>query len=185
MQLLVGTDAGTGGGVWGGDSALWLHRTGVVWGQGHTQEHTGRYTQMLHPPFSDLPLKKCPNCAGKIPLGGGWKVELRTRSFSVLHAADNSCLAAATAGKSKSKALTPKKILVECRKDFVLCVIFLVGGCAWVGCCSVVPADLPKRVCETAGCLLRLCKPAFLFSLSLAELLSVVIMVGAWRQLMW
>ena len=26
----------------------------------HTHTHTGTYTQMLHLPFSDLPLKKCP-----------------------------------------------------------------------------------------------------------------------------
>ena len=26
----------------------------------HTHTHTGMYTQMLHLPFSDLPLKKCP-----------------------------------------------------------------------------------------------------------------------------
>ena len=36
-------------GSWGGD-------------EGHTQEHThtGTYTQMLHLPFSDPPLRKCP-----------------------------------------------------------------------------------------------------------------------------
>ena len=27
----------------------------------HTRTHTGTYTRMLHLPFSDLPLKKCPN----------------------------------------------------------------------------------------------------------------------------
>ena len=35
------------------------------WGEGesggtHTGTHTGTYTRMLHLPFSDLPLKKCP-----------------------------------------------------------------------------------------------------------------------------
>ena len=49
MQLLAGTDAGTGGGVRvrvrGGDSALWPHRTGVVRGQGAgTHTHTHRNT---------------------------------------------------------------------------------------------------------------------------------------------
>ena len=72
-----------------GDSALWLHRTGVVWGQGHAQEHTGTYTQMLHLPFSDLPLKKCPKGvrvrfrvpfqAVKVPIFGGFPVENPTR----------------------------------------------------------------------------------------------------------
>ena len=66
MQLLAGTDAGTGvrGHVrlWGG--ILLFNPT--VWAgswrgdERHTQEHTGAYTQMLHLPFSDLPLKKCP-----------------------------------------------------------------------------------------------------------------------------
>ena len=30
----------------------------------HTGTHTGTHTQMLHLPFSDLPLKKCPNRGG-------------------------------------------------------------------------------------------------------------------------
>ena len=75
MQLLGGTDAGTDAGgvrvrVRGG--ILLFGRTGRGWsggrGQGHTHRnthththtHTGTYTQMLHLPFSDLPLKKCP-----------------------------------------------------------------------------------------------------------------------------
>ena len=46
----------------------------------HTQEHTGTYTRMLHLPFSDLPLKKCPilqySLTGKDGSGSGfgsWK----------------------------------------------------------------------------------------------------------------
>ena len=42
----------------GGDSAVQPHSMGGVEGaRGGT--HTGTYTQMLHLPFSDLPLKKC------------------------------------------------------------------------------------------------------------------------------
>ena len=68
MQLLAGTDAGTGVRghvrVWGGNSTVQPHSMGGVMGgrRGtHTGTHTGTYTQMLHLPFSDLPLKKkCP-----------------------------------------------------------------------------------------------------------------------------
>ena len=55
----------------GGDSAVQPHSmAGVGGGRGrdththtgiHTGIHTGTYTRMLHLPFSDLPLKKCPN----------------------------------------------------------------------------------------------------------------------------
>ena len=68
MQLLAGTDAGTGVRgrvrVWGefccsAPQYGWDHGGGD---EGHTQEHThtdtGTYMQMLHLPFSDLPLKK-------------------------------------------------------------------------------------------------------------------------------
>ena len=69
--MLAGTDAGTGVrghvGVWGGI----LRFSPTVWaGSGgerrdtHTGTHTGTYTQMLHLPFSDLPLKKCPKDFG-------------------------------------------------------------------------------------------------------------------------
>ena len=34
--------------------------------QEHTHTHTGTYTQMLHLPFSDLPLKKCPTIAWEL-----------------------------------------------------------------------------------------------------------------------
>ena len=46
----------------GGDSAVQSHSMGGVRGraEGHTGTHTGTYTRMLHLPFSDLPLKKCP-----------------------------------------------------------------------------------------------------------------------------
>ena len=47
----------------GGHSAVQPHSMGgVSRGRGgtHTGTHTGTYTRMLHPPFSDLPLKKCP-----------------------------------------------------------------------------------------------------------------------------
>ena len=53
----------------GGDSAVQPHSMGGVQGgrggththtHTHTEEHTGTYTRMLHLPFSDLPLKKCP-----------------------------------------------------------------------------------------------------------------------------
>ena len=66
MQLLAGTDAGTGvGGSCGGvrgDSAVQPHSMGGVVGERggtHTGTLTGTYTRMLHLPFSDLPLKKC------------------------------------------------------------------------------------------------------------------------------
>ena len=59
--MLAGTDAGTGvrghvGGQ-GGRGGTHTHT--------HTQQHThtGTYTRMLHLPFSDLPLKKCPTDA--------------------------------------------------------------------------------------------------------------------------
>ena len=50
----------------GKDSAVQPHNMGGVRGveEGHTHTHrnthTGTYTQMLHLPFSDLPLKKRP-----------------------------------------------------------------------------------------------------------------------------
>ena len=51
--------------VWGGGILLF---SPTVWtGSGgerrdtHRNTHTGTYTRMLHLPFSDLPLKKCPN----------------------------------------------------------------------------------------------------------------------------
>ena len=49
----------------GGNSVVQPHSMGRVMGggdEGHTQEHThtGTYMRMLHLPFSDLPLKKCP-----------------------------------------------------------------------------------------------------------------------------
>ena len=46
----------------GGESAVQSHSMGGVRGgeEGHTGTHTGTYTRMLHLPFSDLPLKKCP-----------------------------------------------------------------------------------------------------------------------------
>ena len=50
-------------GVCGDSPVQWLqsHSMGGVRGeQRDTQEHTGTYTRMLHLPFSDLPLKKCP-----------------------------------------------------------------------------------------------------------------------------
>ena len=74
MQLFAGTDAGTGVRghvrVWGENSAVQPHSMGGVMGgrrgthtHTHTGTHTGTYTQMLHLPFSDLPLKKCPKQA--------------------------------------------------------------------------------------------------------------------------
>ena len=66
--MLAGTDAGTGVRghvvVWGEDSAVQPHNMGGVRGEEeghththtHTGTHTGTYTQMLHLPFSDLPL---------------------------------------------------------------------------------------------------------------------------------
>ena len=71
MQLLAGTDAGTGVrghvGVWGAillfSPTMWAGQGGGE--EGHTQEHThthtGTYTRMLHLPFSNLPLQRCPN----------------------------------------------------------------------------------------------------------------------------
>ena len=74
--MFAGTDAGTGVrgdvGVWGGGILLLSPTVWAgSWGEGrdththtHTQEH--RNTQectrecCMHPPFSDLPLKKCP-----------------------------------------------------------------------------------------------------------------------------
>ena len=64
--MLAGTDAGTGVrghmGVRGG-----ICCSAPQYGRGrgerrdtHTGTHTGTYTRMLHLPFSDLPLKKCP-----------------------------------------------------------------------------------------------------------------------------
>ena len=72
MQLLAGTDAGTGGGVRvrvrGGFCSLAAQDGGGPGAGGrrahthtHRGTHTGTYTQVLHLPFSDLPLKKCPN----------------------------------------------------------------------------------------------------------------------------
>ena len=60
--------------VWGGGgSAVQSHNMGGLMARAeghthtHTQEHThthrGTYTRMLHLPFSDLPLKKCPSIA--------------------------------------------------------------------------------------------------------------------------
>ena len=46
----------------GGDSAVQSHSVGGVGGgkrRATHRTHTGTYTQMLHLPFSDLPLKKC------------------------------------------------------------------------------------------------------------------------------
>ena len=58
----------------GGGSAVQPHSMGGVrGGRGgthtgtHTHTHTGTYTQMLHLPFSDLPLKKCPNLCHPTP----------------------------------------------------------------------------------------------------------------------
>ena len=67
--MLAGTDAGTGVRghvrVWGG---ILLSMGGVREGRGgtHTGTHTGTYTQMLHLPFSNLPLKKCPKRPSEI-----------------------------------------------------------------------------------------------------------------------
>ena len=63
--MLAGTDAGTGGrghvGL-GGALCCSVHSMGGVGGRGgtHTGTRRGTYTHMLHLPFSDLPLKKCP-----------------------------------------------------------------------------------------------------------------------------
>ena len=61
MQLLAGTDAGTGGGVRvrvrAGFCSLAAQDGGGPGAGTHTGEHTGTYTQKLHLPFSDLPLK--------------------------------------------------------------------------------------------------------------------------------
>ena len=54
--LLFGPTVWLGSGGGGGDT----HRT-------HTGTHTGTYTRMLHLPFSDLPLKKCPKETIKLP----------------------------------------------------------------------------------------------------------------------
>ena len=60
--MLAGMDAGTvvGGqvGVWGCSAPQYGRGRGVERRDTHT--HTGTYTRMLHLPFSDLPLKKCP-----------------------------------------------------------------------------------------------------------------------------
>ena len=68
MQLLAGTDAGTGGGVrvrvQGG--ILLIGRTGRGWsggrGQGHTQEHTQERTRKCCTyPLATYPLKSAPD----------------------------------------------------------------------------------------------------------------------------
>ena len=66
-QLLAGTDAGTGVRghvrVWGEfccSAPQYGRGHGGGRGGTHTGTHTGTYTRMLHLPFSDLPLKKCP-----------------------------------------------------------------------------------------------------------------------------
>ena len=54
-------------GVWGGASAVQPHNMGGVGRrdtQEHTHTHTGTCMRMLHLPFSDLPLQKCPKVAG-------------------------------------------------------------------------------------------------------------------------
>ena len=86
MQLLAGTDAGTGVRghirVWG-KSAVQPHSLGGVMGgrRGtHTGTHTGTYTQMLHLPFSDLPLKTCPKTGSFVT--GSFRQALATRSSS-------------------------------------------------------------------------------------------------------
>ena len=60
----------------GGNSAFQPHSMGGVrGGRGgtHTGTRTGTYTQMLHLPFSDLPLKKCPTFPHKIQCpSNGW-----------------------------------------------------------------------------------------------------------------
>ena len=83
--MLAGTDAGTGVRghvwVWGG---FYCSVPQYGWGEGesggtHTGTHTGTYTRMLHLPFSDLPLKKCPKIGAStvrdslvdLDLGGG------------------------------------------------------------------------------------------------------------------
>ena len=51
----------------GANSAVQPHSMGGVVGgrRGtHRNTHRGTYTQMLHLPFSDLPLKKCPRIEG-------------------------------------------------------------------------------------------------------------------------
>ena len=47
-------------GAWGGggESAVQSHSMGEF--RGRAEGRTGTYTQMLHLPFSALPLKKCP-----------------------------------------------------------------------------------------------------------------------------
>ena len=60
--MLAGTDAGMGVRghvrVWGG--ILLFSPTVWVGSGGGEEGHTGTYTRMLHLPFNDLPLKKCP-----------------------------------------------------------------------------------------------------------------------------
>ena len=73
MQLLAGTDAGTGVRghvrVRGGGFCCSAPQYGRGYGgdmrdtHRNTHTHTGTYTRMLHLPFSDLPLKKCPTQA--------------------------------------------------------------------------------------------------------------------------
>ena len=76
----------------GSDSAVNPQSMGGVRGgeEGHTHTHTyththrGTYTRMLHPPFSDLPFKKCPIVARgllqgrplQLPMGWGVGKEL-------------------------------------------------------------------------------------------------------------
>ena len=84
----------------GGDSAVQSHSVGGVRGRAGTHTHrgththTGTYMRMLHLPFSDLPLGKCPSGLNSVwsflltveirfgPFGLRWKIGLVFCTYS-------------------------------------------------------------------------------------------------------